>query len=63
MAFLWHMEIREEDATGLQEAGSKITMTDVFRSEVNICKDIQVMSDTLFVPFAVSQHLMANNVM
>ena len=62
MAFLRHIEVTKVETTGLQEAGSEITMTDDIRSVVNTCTENHLMSDTMCVPFAVFQDIMNTNI-
>ena len=42
---------------------SVITVTYDSRAEVNMCKDMYLMSETIFVLFAVPQDIMSNTVM
>ena len=63
MAFLGLMEIIESETIYLHEVHSKITIADYSRTEVNTCKEIHLLSDTMFAPFAVSEDSMNSNVM
>ena len=51
------------EITGLQQKGFAITVTDNLKPEVNTCKEIYLISDTMFIPFAVSQDIMHNTIM
>ena len=61
MAFLVYTEIIRVE-TKVCETGFEIPMTDDSRNEVSAFKERNLISDTMFVQFAVSQGILSNNV-
>ena len=59
VVFLGHVEFIRGRKIGLHEAGFEITMTNSPWPEVVTCKEMHLMSDNMFVPFAVSQDIRA----
>ena len=57
VAFLGQMEIIEVETICLCEIGFEITMVDNSVLDVNTCKEMWQMLDTMFAPYVASQDI------